>query len=73
MATTTRPRPLDPESLVARMMEELRANPDAQRLLLRAMLTNEFLDMPARLQNIESDIVELKATTARLERGRPPG
>ena len=67
MATTTQPRPLDPESLVARIIKELRANPDAQRLLLCAMLTNEFLGMPARLQNIENDIVELKATTARLE------
>ena len=67
-------RHLDPESLVSRIIAELRANPEAQRLLLRALLTNEFLGMPARLQNIEKDIVELKAdvselktTTARLE------
>ena len=57
---------LDPESLVARIIEELRANPDAQRLLLRTLLTNEFLGMPARLQNIERDIAELKATTGNL-------
>ena len=55
----------DPESLVARIVEELRANPDAQRLLLRTLLTNEFLGMPARLQNIEKDIAELKADVAR--------
>ena len=57
---------LDPESLVARIIEELRANPDAQRLLLRALLTNEFLGMPARLDRIEKDIAELKTTTRTL-------
>ena len=67
MATKTRTRPLDTESLVARIIDELRANPEAQRLLLRALLTNDFLGMPARLQNIEKDIAALKATTARLE------
>ena len=58
---------LDPESLVARIIEELRANPDAQRLLLRALLTNEFLGVPARLQHIEKDIAELKADVAELK------
>ena len=58
---------LDPESLVARMIAELRANPTAQRLLLRALLTNEFLGMPARLDRIESDIVELKADVSQLK------
>ena len=57
----------DPESLVARIIEELRANPDAQRLLLRTLLTNEFLGMPARLQNVERDIAELKADVAQLK------
>ncbi len=61
------PPQLDPESLVARIVEELRANPDAQRLLLRTLLTNEFLGMPARLQNIEKDIAELKADVATLK------
>jgi hypothetical protein len=55
---------IDPESLVARIIAELQANPDAQRLLLRAMLTNEFLGMPARLDRIEQDIAEIKATLA---------
>ena len=50
----------DPESLVARIIAELRANPDAQRLLLQALLTNEFLGMPARLDRIEKDVAELK-------------
>ena len=57
---------LDPESLVARIREELRANPDAQKLLARALLTNELLGMPARLQHIEKDIADLKTKTDRL-------
>ena len=58
---------LDPTSLVARIIAELQANPDAQRLLLRALLTNEFLGMPARLDRIEKDIAELKADVSRLK------
>ena len=58
---------LDPTSLVARVIAELQANPDAQRLLLRALLTNEFLGMPARLDRIEKDIAELKADVAGLK------
>ena len=58
---------LDPESLVARIIAELQANPEAQRLLLRAMLTNEFLGMPARLDRIEKDVAELKADVAQLK------
>ena len=58
---------LDPESLVARIIEELRANPDAQRLLLRTLLTNEFLGMPARLQNVERDVAELKVAVSQLK------
>ena len=58
---------IDPESLVARIIEELRANPAAQRLLLRTLLTNEFLGMPVRLQNIERDIAELQQNVAVLK------
>ena len=69
-AVATKPvseQQLDPESLVARIVEELRANPAAQRLLLRTLLTNEFLGMPARLQHIERDIAELKSDVAGLK------
>ena len=58
---------LDPTSLVARIIAELQANPEAQRLLLQALLTNEFLGMPARLDRIEKDIAELKADVAELK------
>ena len=58
---------LNPESLVARIIAELQANPHAQRLLLRTLLTNEFLGMPARLDRIEKDVAELKADVAELK------
>ena len=58
---------LDPESLVARIIAELQANPAAQQLLLRAMLTNEFLGMPVRLDAIERDVTEIKRRVTRLE------
>ena len=58
---------LNPESLVARIIAELQANPEAQRMLLRALLTNEFLGMPARLNRIEKDIAELKKDVAGLK------
>ena len=51
---------LSPDSLVARIIAELEANPVAQQLLLRALLTNEFLGVPARLDAIEADIKEMK-------------
>ena len=58
---------LDPKSLVARIIAELQANPEAQRLLLQALLTNEFLGVPARLDRIEKDIAELKGDVAELK------
>ena len=64
---TTKAPKLNPESLVARIIEELRANPDAQTLLLRALLTNEFLGIPIRLERVEADIAELKADVAVLK------
>ena len=65
--TTESMQQLDPESLVARILAELQANPEAQPLLLRAMLTNEFLGMPARLDRIEKDVAELKVDVAQLK------
>ena len=64
---TTKAPKLNPESLVARIIEELRANPDAQTLLLRALLTNEFLGIPIRMERVEADIAELKADVAQLK------
>ena len=58
---------LAPESLVARIIDELQANPEAQALLLRALLTNEFLGMPARLEGVEADVAEMKINIAALK------
>ena len=64
---TTTSASLDPESLVARIIAELQADPDAQSLLLRALLTNEFLGMPIRLERIEADVAELKTRMTSVE------
>ena len=64
--TTTFPH-LDPQSLVARIIAELQANPDAQALLLRALLTGEFLGMPIRLERVEAMMTEFNARLDRVE------
>ena len=58
---------LDAESLVARIIAELQTTPGAQQLLLRALLTGEFLGMPVRLDRIEKDVTELKADVKELK------
>ena len=65
MATTA--SSVDSESLVARIIAELQADPDAQTLLLRALLTNEWLGMPTRLERMEADVAELNTLTKRVE------
>ena len=67
MSMTQSTGQLSPDSLVARIIAELEANPAAQHLLLRALLTNEFLGMPARLDAIEADIKEMKIDIERLK------
>lgn len=61
------PSSTDSESLVARIIAELRADPDAQTLLLRALLTNEWLGMPIRLERMEAAVAELNARLTRVE------
>ena len=63
---TTFPQ-LDPNSLVARIVAELQANPDAQALLLRALLTNEFLGMPIRLERVEAMMAEFNTRLEHVE------
>ena len=55
---TTAQTQLDPKSYVARVIAELEANPEARTLLLRALLTDEFLDMPTRLERVEKTQAE---------------
>lgn len=67
VATST---PIDPESLVARIMKELRANPAAQALLMQALLTREFLGMPLRLERIEAQLDAMLVRMDSLEEGQ---
>ena len=67
---TTTPTPIDPESLVARILEELRANPPAQELLFHALLTGEFLGMPVRLERVEAKVNAILARLDSLEEGQ---
>ena len=51
---------IDPNSIVARLISELENQPGVRPLLLRALLTDEFLAMPARLMRMADDISVLK-------------
>ena len=61
------PTQLDPESLVARIIAELQANPGAQQMLLRALLTQEFLGVPTRLERIEAEVSDLNRRASKIE------
>ena len=61
---------LNPESVVERMIAELNENPEARRLLLRALLTDEFLTLPDKVERIEEDVSDLKAGQAALQAGQ---
>ena len=50
----------DTESLVVRIVEELEAQPDARKLLLRALLTEEFLLMPDKLDQVQGEVADVK-------------
>ena len=52
-----------PDSLVARMIGELNANPEARALLLRVLLTEDFLLLPAKVDRL----MELPAKVDRLQ------
>jgi archaellum component FlaC len=58
---------LTPESLTTRIIAELQEHPEARVLLLRALLTDEFLAMPARMIRVEEDIAELKTDVSQLK------
>lgn len=67
----------DPESLVNRIIAELEARPEVKPALLRALLTDEFLLLPAKVdrlmelipavEKLQEDVSELKAGLVRLE------
>ena len=58
---------MDPNSIVARIISELENQPAVRPLLLRTLLTDEFLAMPARLIRMDDDISVLKTDVAELK------
>ena len=66
MTTTTTPVQ-DSETLVNRIIAELRADPAAQSMLLKAMLTGEFLGIPVRLDGIEETLKSIQASIGVIE------
>ena len=63
---TTNPNP-NPDSIVARIIAELEDQPSVRPLLLRTLLTDEFLAMPARLMRMDDDISVVKGDVAELK------
>ncbi len=58
---------MDPNSIVARIISELENQPGVRPLLLRTLLTDEFLAMPARLMRMDDDISVLINDVAELK------
>ncbi len=61
------PVALDPESLVARIMGELNANKAARVLLLRTLLTEEFLLLPDKVEKLQQDMTQVKQDVSELQ------
>ena len=57
----------DSESLVNRIIAELESRPEVKPALLRALLTDEFLLLPAKVDRLMDDVSELKEGQERLE------
>lgn len=67
MTTTATPIQTDSETLVNRIIAELRADPAAQDMLLKALLTGEFLGIPVRLEGIEDTLRSIQASIGAIE------
>ena len=59
-----------PESLVNRIIAELEARPEVKPVLLRALLTDEFLLLPAKVDRLMDDVSELKGDVSELKTGQ---
>ena len=67
MTATTTPIQTDSETLVNRIIAELRADPAVQDMLLKALLTGEFLGIPVRLEGIEETLRSIQASIGAIE------
>lgn len=54
----------NPDSVVARIVADLKQNPEAKNLLLRTLLTDELLALPTRVDRIEERLDALTAQVA---------
>ena len=67
-----------PDSLVVRMIGELNANPEVRTLLLRALLTDDFLllpakvdrlmELPTKVDKLQEDVSKLMELPAKVDR-----
>ena len=67
MTATATPVQTNSETLVNRIIAELRADPAAQDMLLKALLTGEFLGIPVRLEGIEDTLRSIQASIGAIE------
>ena len=58
---------LNPESLVERIVAELNENPEAKHLLLRTLLTDEFLTLPAKVDTLTDKVDGLMDLPAKVD------
>ena len=59
--------PSDPRELLQYVIAAVDANPDLREPLLRALLTDEFLEMPVRLSRVEDSVKSLEGSVKALE------
>ena len=52
---------LPPESIASRLVGELRAAPQIRELILRELLTDEFLGLPRRIERLETAVLEFRS------------
>ena len=58
---------LNPESLVARIIAELDETPQARPILLRALLTDDFLALPAKVDEMQEQIVQIQGDIVQMK------
>ena len=63
---STQVQPNDPDSIIRRIREELRENPEARTLLLRDLLSENLLQLPVRLDILSETVAQNAIAIANL-------
>ena len=63
MTTEVTDSDIAPDSIAERLINEIQADPRVRQLVLRALLTEDFLRVPARLEQLASDFDEFRSET----------